>query len=204
MLESIDISPSPQEEMNVSECDLVIRAQRGDLVAFETLYRLYSERINRYITRITGNYQVSCEITQDTFLKAWQGLPTLRDPVSFMAWLYRIATNKAFNYIHRERKFSMVPWEQSVLPPVASNLSELESRIEDRELIRLVLVGLRPTYRICLILYVVEQLPRQRVAEILGISISSVDKYISRSKEAFRKMYYQLNAQMHAELAKHT
>jgi len=193
MLETIDLPLFTREQTPASERELVCRAQSGDQDAFEDLYRQYNDRINRYITHIIGDAGIGCELTQDTFLKAWQGLPALHDPTSFMAWLYRIATNKAFNYLHRERKIRLVAWEESTLASLSLSAPNLESRVEDSELIQLVLGRIRPTYRVCLLLYVVEQLPRQQVAQVLGVKVSSIDKYISRSKEAFRRVYYQLN-----------
>src|SRR5260221_4653422 len=105
-----DISSSGSEDCS-EECNLVVRAQGGDQVAFEVLYERYNDRICRYLIRMVGNDGVGCELTQETFLKTWEALSGLRAPARFVGWLYRIATNCAYNYQHHARNFHTVPWD---------------------------------------------------------------------------------------------
>src|SRR6266571_1986043 len=78
-----DISSSGSEDCS-EECNLVVRAQGGDQVAFEVLYERYNDRICRYLIRMVGNDGVGCELTQETFLKAWEALSGLRAPARFI------------------------------------------------------------------------------------------------------------------------
>jgi len=61
---------------------------------------------------------------------------------------------------------------------------------------KLVLARLSPTYRPCFILYVIEKLPQRQIAELLGIRITSVAKYVSRGREEFRQMYHRIIDEM--------
>ena len=174
------------------ESQLVKRAHAGDQMAFEVLYERYNTRICRYLSRMTGNDGVGCELAQETFLKAWEALPGLREPSRFAGWLYRIATNCAYTYQHHHRHLQMVPWdvyseeheEQGVLGP--------EEQIEETELLNLALARVSQTYRPCLILYVIEELPQRQIADLLKMKESSVSKYVSRGKEELRQVYYRL------------
>src|SRR6266702_4790017 len=83
-----DISSSGSEDCS-EECNLVVRAQGGDQVAFEVLYERYNDRICRYLIRMVGNDGVGCELTQETFLKAWEALSGLRAPARFGGCRYR-------------------------------------------------------------------------------------------------------------------
>ena len=174
------------------ESQLVKRANAGDQLAFEVLFERYNTRICRYLSRMTGNDGVGCELAQETFLKAWEALPGLREPSRFAGWLYRIATNCAYTYQHHHRHLQMVPWdvyseeheEQGVLGP--------EEHIEETELLKLALARVSPTYRPCLILYVIEELPQRQIADLLKMKESSVSKYVSRGKEELRQVYYRL------------
>ncbi len=174
------------------ESQLVKRAHAGDQLAFEVLFERYNTRICRYLSRMTGNDGVGCELAQETFLKAWEALPGLREPSRFAGWLYRIATNCAYTYQHHHRHLQMVPWdvyseeheEQGVLGP--------EEHIEETELLKLALARVSPTYRPCLILYVIEELPQRQIADLLKMKESSVSKYVSRGKEELRQVYYRL------------
>ncbi|HLZ63240.1 MAG TPA: RNA polymerase sigma factor [Ktedonosporobacter sp.] len=174
------------------ECHLVVRAQGGDQAAFEILYERYNDRICRYLIRMVGNDGVGCELTQEAFLKAWESLLTLREPARFASWLYRIATNSAYNYQNRAKLLHMIPWGEYERGSEEPGVAGPEQQVEDHEFMALVLSRISATYRPCLILYVVEQLPQRQIANLLGIKESSVSKYVSRGKEEFRQIYYHL------------
>ncbi len=175
-----------------NECDLVLHAQNGDQQAFEALYERYNSRLSRYLSRMVGDDGVGCELTQETFLKAWQSLPSLRDPTRFTGWLYRIATNLAYTYQSHARLIPTVPWGECVAGSAPLSIAGPEQFIEETELMKLVLARLSPTYRPCFVLYVIEKLPQRQIADLLGIKLTSVGKYVSRGKEEFRQIYYRL------------
>jgi RNA polymerase sigma-70 factor (ECF subfamily) len=174
------------------ECELVMRAQRGDQLAFERLYESYSDRISRYLIRMVGDDGVGCELAQETFLKAWEALMSLREPARFSNWLYRIATNSAYNYQNHARLIRTVPWEEHLERSESLSVSGPERLVEETELLKLVLARVSSTYRPCFILYVIEKLPQRQIADLLGIKLTSVAKYVSRGKEEFRQIYYHM------------
>lgn len=185
--------PPANDAANISdERELVLRAQRGDQLAFEKLYERYNDRISRYLIRMVGDDGVGCELTQETFLKAWEALLSLRDPNRFANWLYRIATNSAYNYQNHARLIRTIPWEEYAERSESLSISGPEKLIEEVELMKLVLARVSPTYRPCFILYVIEKLPQKQIADLLGIKATSVGKYISRGKEEFRQIYYRM------------
>jgi RNA polymerase sigma-70 factor (ECF subfamily) len=184
--------PANESENVLDERDLVLRAQRGDQLAFEKLYERYNDRISRYLIRMIGDDGIGCELTQETFLKAWENLLSLRDPARFANWLYRIATNMAYNYQNHARLIRTIPWEEYTERSESLSISGPERLIEETELMKLVLARVSPTYRPCFILYVIEKLPQRQIADLLGIKLTSVGKYVSRGKEEFRQIYYRL------------
>ncbi|HEX4713464.1 MAG TPA: RNA polymerase sigma factor [Ktedonobacteraceae bacterium] len=192
--------PSTHEAGNVlDERNLVLLAQRGDQLAFEKLYERYNDRISRYLIRMVGDDGVGCELSQETFLKAWEALMTLRDPDRFANWLYRIATNRAYNYQNHARLLRTVPWEEYMEHSASLSIAGPERLIEETELMKLVLARVSPTYRPCFILYVIEKLPQRQIADVLGIKLTSVAKYVSRGKEEFRQIYYRMTDEMHED-----
>lgn len=186
-----DTSSSDAENIP-DECQLVIRAHNGDQRAFELLYERYNTRICRYLSRMAGNDGVGCELAQETFLKAWEALPRLREPSRFASWLYRIATNCAYNYQHRAKHLQIIPWETNEGRDEELSIAGPEEQVEETELLKLALALVSPTYRPCLILYVIEELPQRRIADLLKIKESSVSKYVSRGKEELRQIYHRL------------
>ena len=189
-----DIS-SPESVDCSEESSLVVRAQGGDQAAFEVLYERYNDRICRYLIRMIGNDGVGCELTQETFLKAWEALPGLRAPARFAGWLYRIATNCAYNYQHRAKNLHMVPWDVYKDGMEKLSVAGPEEQVEETELLKLALARVSPTYRPCLILYVVEELPQRKIADLLKIKESCVSKYVSRGKEELRQIYHRLTSE---------
>jgi RNA polymerase sigma-70 factor (ECF subfamily) len=178
----------------LDEYSLVTQAQQGDEIAFEELYKRYLDKITRYLMRIVGNNDaIGCELAQETFLTAWQSLSSLRDPLHFSSWLYRIATNKAYNHQHRVKLVAMLPWEEyNNSGEDEPGTAGPEGQVEEAELLQAALAHVPIVYRSCLILYVIEEMPQRQIAEILHLKESCVSKYISRGKEALRRSYLQL------------
>ena len=185
-------TPSSELVGTPDEGNLVLRAQKGDQLAFEVLYERYNDRICRYLSRMVGDDGIGCELTQEVFLKAWEALLGLRDPSRFASWLYRIATNRAYNYQQHAKLLHMVPWEEYALREETHSIAGPEEQVEEAELLKLALARVSPTYRPCLILYVVEEYSQRQIAELLQIKESSIGRYVSRGKEELRQIYRRL------------
>jgi RNA polymerase sigma-70 factor (ECF subfamily) len=185
-------TPSSESVSRPDECNLVLRAQGGDQLAFEVLYERYNDRICRYLSRMIGNDGIGCELTQEVFLKAWEALLGLRDPSRFASWLYRIATNRAYNYQQHSKLLHMIPWEEYAMKEEILSIAGPEEQVEEAELLKLALARVSPTYRPCLILYVVEEYSQRQIADLLQMKESSIGRYVSRGKEELRQIYRRL------------
>jgi len=192
--------PSSESVSTPDECNLVLRAQGGDQPAFEVLYERYNDRICRYLSRMIGNDGIACELTQEVFLKAWEALLSLRDPTRFASWLYRIATNRAYNYQQHAKLLHMIPWEEYAMQEETHSIAGPEEQVEKTELLKLALARVSPTYRPCLILYVVEEYSQRQIAELLQIKESSIGRYVSRGKEELRQIYRRLANQSESSI----
>lgn len=184
-------TPSSEPVNTPDECNLVLRAQSGDQLAFEVLYERYNDRICRYLSRMIGNDGVGCELTQEVFLKAWEALMSLRDASRFASWLYRIATNRAYNYQQHAKLLHLVSWEEYAMTENSSAAGP-EEKFEETELLKLALSRVSPTYRPCLVLYVVEEYSQRQIAEVLHIKELNIGRYVSRGKEELRQIYRRL------------
>src|ERR1700719_3786936 len=92
--------------------EVVEQARRGDTSAFDVLYQHFYTPIRLYLAHMLGDDEEGDDLAQETFLKAWQRLPALRDGARFDTWLYRIATNTAIDHLRR-RKFRWPHAKQS-------------------------------------------------------------------------------------------
>src|SRR5260370_14784816 len=151
---------------------------------------------------MVGNDGAGCELTQEAFLKAWFALPALRSPEHFVGWLYRIASNCARDYQKHVRQLQVVPLDTCLERTDVLSIEGPEESVGRDELLRLALARVSSTYRECLILYVIEELPQRQIAERLNIKEASVSKYVSRGKEELRQVYQQLIREQSETLVK--
>jgi RNA polymerase sigma-70 factor (ECF subfamily) len=87
----------------VEDADLIRKARRGDVEAFNLLISRWEKRVFNYLLRILQNREDALDLCQDVFLKAYQNLRKLEDADRFAAWLFRIAHNEAYS-LFRKRK----------------------------------------------------------------------------------------------------
>src|SRR5436190_14036701 len=87
----------------VEDLDLIAKAKRGDVEAYNLLVSRWEKRVFNYLLRLVANREDAMDVSQDVFLKAYQNLPKLEDPARFTGWLFRIAHNEAFSLLRKRR-----------------------------------------------------------------------------------------------------
>jgi len=87
----------------VEDPDLIAKARRGDVEAYNLLVSRWEKRVYNYLLRLVSNREDALDVSQEVFLKAYQSLPKLDDPARFAGWLFRIAHNEAFSLLRRKR-----------------------------------------------------------------------------------------------------
>jgi RNA polymerase sigma-70 factor, ECF subfamily len=87
----------------VEDRDLIAKAKRGNVEAYNLLVSRWEKRVFNYLLRLVSNREDAMDVSQDVFLKAYQNLAKLDDPARFSAWLFRIAHNEAFSLLRRRR-----------------------------------------------------------------------------------------------------
>jgi RNA polymerase sigma factor (sigma-70 family) len=89
----------PGNDASRAHLDYLVRlAQAGSKEAFAALFDYYRSGIERHLASLVRSPEDRDELALDTFFKAWEELPRLRNVSSFKSWLYRIATNLAYDY----------------------------------------------------------------------------------------------------------
>ena len=87
----------------VEDADLIRKARRGDVEAYNLLISRWERRVYNYLLRIVAHREDALDLSQDVFLKAYQNLRKLEDPARFGPWLYRIAHNEAYSLFRKRR-----------------------------------------------------------------------------------------------------
>lgn len=153
----------------------------------EMLYEEYQRPILSHLTRLVGDRETAEDLCQETFIKAlraWEG----RDPTaSVAAWLYRIATNTAYDHLRRRRRIRFTTLLDADQPPTGEH--SMESRLDEREPVQNALAQLPAMYRLPLLLHSCEGHSTQEIADALGCSNSAVKTRLFRARDRFRQIY---------------
>jgi len=172
-------APVPAVEM-----DLVRRAQRGDLGAYDELVRRYQERIYATIYHMTSNHEDANDLAQEAFIKAFQALRSFRGGSSFYTWVYRIAVNKAINFLkqrknkaqmslddldfHAEHDPDLVALISEKTPRREAGLAELQEKLNGA------MQKLSEPHRLVVTLHDVQGLSHEEIAKIMDCNIGTV------------------------------
>ncbi len=77
--------------------------------AFQTLVKIYQERLYWHIRKIVMNHEDADDVLQNTFVKVWRSINNFREESSLYTWLYRIATNESLTLVHANKRRSLMP-----------------------------------------------------------------------------------------------
>lgn len=172
---------------------LVARVQAGEMAAFDALTRKYRERIYSIVYNITSNREDASDLTQDAFVKAFTSISRFKGKSSFFTWLYRIAVNCALTHIKKNRFrrfFSFDNIDEEMAPTeIVENLSQKDpggdrtSQLSElQEKLNEALQKLSPKHRTVVILFEIEGLSHQEIAEIMHTSEGTVRSRLHYAK----------------------
>ncbi|HLY32157.1 MAG TPA: sigma-70 family RNA polymerase sigma factor [Ktedonobacterales bacterium] len=157
--------------------------------SFERIYDEYKTPIYNYIYHLVGNREQADDLTQDTFLKAFKALPKMDANLKLSAWLYRIATNTAYDALRRRKLIAWMPWQDLDHEPADVESADPQETIGARELVHAALERMPAHYRAALLLYTQEGFSYAEIATTLNIAESGVKMYLSRARHSFREHY---------------
>jgi RNA polymerase sigma-70 factor (ECF subfamily) len=176
---------------------LVEEARQGDIAAFQALYEHYVKRIYNFLLRLLGSVHEAEDLTQQTFVVAFQQVGTLRDAAQIESWIYRIARNEAYQRFRRKNPESI---DDRKLATGARRLQEdrLHTQpeknllnVELSSVIQSALDSLPDKLREVFVLAVIQEMSYQEITEVVGRSLHSVKTDIYRArlqiKEELRK-----------------
>jgi RNA polymerase sigma-70 factor (ECF subfamily) len=183
------------------EAQFIDRLKHGDAAAFETLVHERSGEIYGLLYRLTENSEEARDLTQETFLRAFQSINHFRGDSDLKTWIYRIAINQARNrwrWWRRRRRDSTVSIDstdvdgrQSLIATLRADSSsdpEQDTLAHERErALRKALSGLRQVYREAVILRDIEGFAYEEIAATLEISVGTVKSRLARGRQELRR-----------------
>jgi RNA polymerase sigma-70 factor (ECF subfamily) len=177
-----------------SEVQLLIeRARAGDPRAFEDLARREERALYRHALRIVGTTSDAEDIVQDALFSAWRSIASFQG-LSFRAWLFRIATNRALDQLRSRKRKPELPldppdddeitWAEPVAP--GPDLTQLAGDREALAVVETALEALPAEQRTALLLRDVEGFAYEEIAVITSVEIGTVKSRIHRGRLAVR------------------
>ncbi|MCD6454778.1 MAG: sigma-70 family RNA polymerase sigma factor [Candidatus Aminicenantes bacterium] len=178
----------------MDEKKLAIRARNGDKGAFEMLMVRYEKSLYNYIYRMTGDRELSLDLTQEAFLKSYLSIKDFNARYSFSTWLWRIAHNLVIDHF-RKKKLNKVSFHAEVdgedvefdVPGNEKSPYEKMLNKERREIIMEALEKIPPEMKELIILRHFNELSYQEIAEVTGLPFHAVKSKLYRAREALRK-----------------
>ena len=180
--------------MEHDDAKLIQRALAGDDTAFSALVKKHQKPVHALAWRKTGDFHVAEEITQDTFLKAYQSLSTLKEPQKFAGWLYVIATNYCKMWMRKKRlstesleATSSAELEKASYSGYVIAENERITAEAQREVVKKLLAKLQESDRIVITLYYLGEMTYEEISEFLGVSVSAIKNRLYRARQRLKK-----------------
>jgi RNA polymerase sigma-70 factor (ECF subfamily) len=164
---------------------LVGRAARGDLVAFEALYRAHVGRVHAVCLRLCADAERAVDLTQESFVRAWRALDAFRGESGLGTWLHRIAVNVFLEDRRRRgrREGREEAIDDGMAGPGLSHVPQREAGIDlDRAIARLP-EGARTIF----VLHDVEGYRHDEIAASLGLSVGTTKAQLHRARRLLRE-----------------
>jgi RNA polymerase sigma-70 factor (ECF subfamily) len=175
-------------ETTVIDKDILIRAGKGDLEAFEYILSFYEKAIYNYCLRILKNSQNAKEVAQDTFIKVYTHRKVIDPAKNIKTWIFTIATNTAYDFLRSKKRKNETSLDEeletnSIFATYYSGKEEgLVSDVEKA------LDQINPEYKKVLLLFYQQGFQYQEIADILEMPINTVKTHISRGKEELKEI----------------
>ena len=187
------------EECPTAEVKFIERLKNGETAAFDTLIRERSGEIYGLLYRLTENAEEARDLTQETFLRAFQNIAHFRGEADLRTWIYRIAINQARNrwrWWRRRKRDVTVSLDGderngsllgSLRAGRTSNPEQTVLAHERENVLTSALRSLGSSYRETVILRDIEGFSYEEIANMLGISVGTVKSRLARGRQELRR-----------------
>ncbi|RKU20508.1 hypothetical protein C6500_08670 [Candidatus Poribacteria bacterium] len=180
--------------MKNDDVELIQSSLIGDENAFAKLVRKYQKQVHALAWRKVGDFHIAEEITQDTFLRVYKKLATLKDPRRFAGWLYRIAARQCHAWLRKKRiqtqaledtDFELI--EGGTYSQYIAEEQEKAAIEAQRDIVQRLLARLRESERTVVTLHYFGEMTTEEISRFLGVSASTVKSRLRRARLRLKK-----------------
>ena len=192
-------------EPKTAEDELLVKETlAGNQASFQLLVERYQGRIFAMTRHYTRNPVEIEDLVQDTFLKAYSRLESFQHQSSFYTWLYRIATNTVLDYMKRcgRSPVQSVEDTDAIEAPHSTRSVGPDAAMEQSEIAKIthaVLEEIPDIFRTVLVMREFDDLSYQEIADVLGISIGTVESRLFRARARFKEKLLQMHPEFGQE-----
>ncbi len=173
-------------------------ARRGDREAFGRLVRRHQRRVYSAALHILGSHSDADDCTQETFVRAFRGLPSFDGRADFFTWLYRITINTALNALRAGKRGNALSQRGSAesahvggrpeaLGQNAPTPAHQAQATGEVARVLAAIAELSPSLRVTLVLATIEELPHKQIAELLDIPEGTVAWRVNEARRLLRQ-----------------
>ena len=180
--------------MKNDDVQLIQRVLEGDDTAFSALVRKYQRSVHALAWRKIGDFHIAEDITQDTFLKAYQKLSTLKEPQSFGSWLYVITANQCKAWLRKKRTWtqslentSSAQVEKATYSGYIIEENERVTEETQREIVKKLLAKLQESDRTVITLHYLGGMTYEEISNFLGVSEATIRNRLYRARRRLKK-----------------
>ena len=180
--------------MKNNDAQLIRRVLEGDDTAFSVLVRKYQRSVHALAWRKIGDFHIAEDITQDTFLQAYQKLSTLKKPQRFASWLYVIAANYCKMWLRKKHLSTQsledtnsAQLEKATYSGYVIAENERTTAEAQREVVKKLLAKLQESDRTVITLYYLGGMNYEQISEFLGVSVSAIKSRLHRARQRLKK-----------------
>ena len=180
--------------MERDDVQLIRSTLSGNDEAFSILVQKYQKSVHALVWRKIGDFHYAEEIAQDTFLKAYKKLSTLKDPNQFAGWLYVIANRLCINWM-RKKKPAMQSLEGTSVGEIekfsyahyVSEHRETEATERRSEIVKQLLARLPESERTVVTLYYLGEMNAKEIGKFLGVSVKTIHSRLHRARKRLQE-----------------
>jgi RNA polymerase sigma-70 factor (ECF subfamily) len=158
------------------------KAQRGDERAFSLILRAYEVPVFNYVMRLVGDRALAEDLTQEVFLRVYQGLPSFSLRSRFTTWLFQVTKNRVLDELRAVERRPRAVVAIDDVPPLEVLDAPLE-QVEEMDAVRRAIHGLNVDLKMALLLRDIVGLSYNEIADSLEITLATVKWRIYKARE---------------------
>lgn len=182
----------------MTDVELISKILDGDENLLKNLIDRYKDQVLKICYGLTQNQSDAEDVAQEVFIEVYQSLSTFRNESKFSTWIYRISINKSLNFIRKQKRLKIFNSIEELF--TGKNVNRIEqadsSRLPDdfsdpeheTKQLKAAISMLPEPQKIALSLFTYQELSYKQIAEVMNVSLASVESLIFRSKKNLRKI----------------